>query len=50
MQFKIPMHISRTAEARIFNVHLTHIAGILQTPHMVLFMARLNVRFHTAVN
>jgi len=45
MQFNILMHISRPAEAHIFNIHLTHIAGILQMPHMVQFMARLKCAF-----
>jgi len=41
MQFKILIYISRVAEALIFNMHLTHTAGIVQTPHMVQFMAYL---------
>jgi len=39
------MYISRAAETNIFNLHLTHIAGIVHTPHMVQFMARLNCTF-----
>jgi len=45
MQFKILIYIYRAAETLIFNMHLTHIAGILQTPHMVLFMVRLKCAF-----
>ena len=45
MQFKILIYISRVAEAVIFNVHLSHNTGILQTPHMVQFMACLKCAF-----
>jgi len=45
MHFKILIYIYRVAETLLFNMHLTHIAGILQMPHMVHFMACLKCAF-----
>jgi len=41
MQLKIIMQVTRTPQTLIFKMKLIHIAGVLRTAHMMVFMACL---------